>query len=96
VLSLACDPKCNSSAAIARAIAVGFPTVYKDRSFLDHCTAPRIFVQSTHDQFGPVDELEQLFQALPEPKQLFLVEAQDHFFAGALDRLEETIFSLNA
>jgi alpha/beta superfamily hydrolase len=95
VLSLACEGNTNGGAEIGRVIAVGFPTVYKDRSFLDHCTAPRIFVQSTHDQFGPVAELEQLFEALPEPKQLFLVEAEDHFFAGALDKLEETIFSLN-
>jgi alpha/beta superfamily hydrolase len=54
----------------------------------------RIFVQSTHDQFGPVEELESIYQALPEPKQLLLVDAQDHFFAGALEKLEETIFLL--
>jgi alpha/beta superfamily hydrolase len=31
---------------------------------------------------------------LPEPKRLVLVEAADHFFAGALDRLEEEIAAL--
>jgi alpha/beta superfamily hydrolase len=74
-----------------RAIAVGFPTVYKDRSFLDHCLVPRIFIQSTQDQFGPAAELEGLFAALPEPKKLIFIEAQDHFFAGALEKLEEEI-----
>ncbi len=71
-----------------RVIAVGFPSVYKDKASLDTCTTPRIFIQSTHDQFGSVGEIESIVAALPEPKQLHLIEAQDHFFAGALDALE--------
>jgi alpha/beta superfamily hydrolase len=71
-----------------RVIAVGFPTVYKDRAYLEDCTLPRIFIQSTHDQYGPVYDLEPLVAGLPEPKKLILVEAGDHFFAGALDVLE--------
>lgn len=78
-----------------RVIAAGFPTVYKDRSYLDGCTVPRIFVQSTHDQFGPVSEIEPFVAQLPEPKRLVLIEAQDHFFAGALERLEEEIAGLD-
>jgi len=77
-----------------RAIAVGFPTVYKDRSFLEDSTVPRIFVQSTHDEYGPIAELEALVAALPEPKKLVRVEARDHFFAGALDQLEAEIAGL--
>ena len=93
-LALGCETNPSAGAGIRRVIAVGFPTVYKNRTFLDNCTTPRIFVQSTHDQFGPVEELESMYQALPEPKQLLLVDAQDHFFAGALEKLEETIFLL--
>ena len=74
-----------------RVIAVGFPMVYKDRSNLEHCRAPRVFVQSTHDQYGPVEELQAITEALPEPKQLVLIEAQDHFFAGALEEFENAI-----
>ena len=70
-------------------IAVGFPAAYKDKAGLDTCTTPRVFIQSTHDQFGSVDEIESIVAALAEPKQLRLVEAQDHFFAGALDVLEQ-------
>ena len=77
-----------------RVIAVGFPTVYKDRTYLEGCTVPRAFVQSTHDEFGPVADLQAVLAGLPEPKQLVLVEAQDHFFAGALDQLEAAIISL--
>jgi alpha/beta superfamily hydrolase len=73
----------------SRVIAVGFPAAYRDKSSLDTCTTPRIFIQSTRDQFGSVEQIEEIVAALPEPKQLRLVEAQDHFFAGALDVLEE-------
>jgi len=71
-----------------RVIAVGFPASYKDKAGLDTCTTPRIFIQSTRDQFGSVEQIEAIVAALPEPKQLHLIDAQDHFFAGALDALE--------
>src|SRR5262245_23709881 len=58
-----------------RVIAVGFPTVYKDRSFLERCTAPRVFVQSAHDQYGSLEDLKPLVNTLPEPKKLVINEA---------------------
>jgi len=94
VLRLACAKEAGGLQPVRRVIAVGFPTVYKDRSYLEGCTVPRIFVQSTHDQYGPVAELEPVVAALPEPKRLVLVEAQDHFFAGALEKLEDEIAGL--
>jgi len=89
VLRLGCG-----GAGARRIIAVGFPTIFKDRSYLENCTVPRIFVQSTHDQYGAVAELEPILEALPEPKRLILVEASDHFFAGGLEQLEEAIAGL--
>jgi alpha/beta superfamily hydrolase len=89
VLQLGCE-----RAGARQVIAVGFPTVYQDRAYLDRCTVPRIFVQSTRDQYGPVEELTAFTETLPEPKQVVLVDAQDHFFAGALEKLEETIARL--
>jgi hypothetical protein len=38
--------------------------------------------------------MEAYFAALRGPKELILVEAADHFFAGALDRLEEAVFQV--
>ena len=93
-LRLGCE-NYETNPSLRRVIAVGFPTVYKNRSFLDTCTVPRVFVQSTHDQFGPVEELQPLVDALPDPKQLIWIEAQDHFFVDALEKLEETIAGLN-
>ena len=94
VLRLGCGLLAGDSARAKRVIAVGFPTVDPDRSFLEGCTVPRVFVQSTRDEFGPVEELQRLAATLPEPKQLVLIDARDHFFAGALEQLEETIVRL--
>lgn len=86
---------CEGSGA-RRVIAVGFPTTYKDNSYLQGCTVTKIFVQSTRDQYGPLSELEPLVASLTEPKKLVPVDASDHFFAGALDVLEREIASLDA
>jgi uncharacterized protein len=72
-------------------IAIGFPTVYADRSYLEDCTKHRTFIQSTHDEYGPRPELQAVFDRLPEPKQIVWVEAEDHFFKGALDELEKSV-----
>ncbi len=74
-----------------RLIAVGFPTTYKDRLYLEGCTTPRWFIQSTHDEFGPVSEIETLVASLAEPKRLTFIEARDHFFTEGLEKLEEAI-----
>ena len=75
-----------------RLIAVGFPTVYKDRAYLEGCGPRRIFIQSTQDQFGPRADLEPLVASLPA--EMHWVEAGDHFFAGALDAFEAVVQGL--
>jgi len=91
VLKLGCEIEPNPS----RVIAVGFPASYQSERLGD-CRCPRTFIQSTHDQFGPVPAMEAYFATLPEPKKLVWVEARDHFFAGALDQFEEAIFEVGA
>lgn len=93
VLRLGCEAGSDVSRA-RRIIAVGFPASLQDHSYLDGCTIPRIFIQSTHDQFGPLETWEPVVRSLPEPKRVVLVEAEDHFFAGALERLEQEIAAL--
>ena len=88
-LRLAC-----SNVGAARVIAVGYPTSYKDNTFLETCTIPRIFIHSTNDQYGPLEEWRALIASLPEPKQSIEIEASNHFFADALEILEEAISSL--
>jgi hypothetical protein len=88
VLRLGCETGAR------RVIAVGFPTVYKDGACLENCLIPRHFVQSTHDEFGPVTDLQAIVEPLPEPRSITLVEARDHFFNGALEQLEAEIARL--
>jgi len=88
------NDRSNNLGNVCRVIAVGFPTVYRDRTFLESCTVPRVFVQSTNDEFGPIEEFNAAVAGLPEPKRVILIDAQDHFFAGALEKVEEAIFGL--
>jgi hypothetical protein len=91
MLKLGCEPM-----GAARVIAVGFPTRGGELEGLLHCRASKIFIQSTRDQFGPKEELEELFARLPEPKRLVWVDAEDHFFKGALESFEDAVASLGA
>jgi alpha/beta superfamily hydrolase len=75
-------------------IAAGFPTRAGRMVELRACSTPKVFIQSTGDQYGPREELEPLFAQLPEPKRLIWIPARDHFFDGALDELEEAVRSL--
>lgn len=78
----------------SRLIALGLPTRGGDWGHLARCPAPKHFIQSTRDEYGPRAELEQIFEGFAPPKRIIWVEAHDHFFKGALDRLEEVVAGL--
>ena len=84
----------NEAAAMRRIVALGFPTRLGGTAYLERCPSPKFFIQSTRDQYGPRAEMETLFATFAEPKRLIWVEAQDHFFKGALDSLEDEILRL--
>ena len=89
ILRLGC-----SLADPARLIAVGFPAKTAGAEFLRTCAVPKFFIASTHDEYAPRPRTEALYVEIAEPKQLIWIEAEDHFFEGALDRLEETVVGL--
>lgn len=76
-------------------ISLGTPVAAEGRlytyGFLDSCTRPKLFVSGSRDQFGPEENLRQLFALAPEPKQLVLVEGADHFFEGHLAKMQAAI-----
>jgi alpha/beta superfamily hydrolase len=82
---------CALSPAPLRILAAGFPTKGQDNSYLSQCAVPKVFIQSTHDEHGPRRELEAQYSLFSEPKEIYWVEAQDHFFAGALDAFEVAV-----
>jgi alpha/beta superfamily hydrolase len=70
-------------------LAAGFSTRLGGTEYLEACTVPKSFVQSTHDQYAPRAEFEQAYATFGEPKRVVWIEAADHFFAGGLERVEE-------
>jgi alpha/beta superfamily hydrolase len=81
---------CSSTDA-QRIIAVGFVANYATEPSLAACAIPRVFISSANDEFAPKERLQQLIDAAPEPKRLVLVQAEDHFFKGALDEFEKVV-----
>jgi len=55
---------------------------------LQQVPKPKLFIQGTHDEFGPRAQLEALYDSLPGPKQIHWVEGADHFFAGKLAEVQ--------
>ena len=74
-------------------LAAGFPTSFGDSAYLESCDVPKIFIQSTHDQYGPRAAMESLYARIAGPKRLIWVESTDHFFAGGLEELEHQVRS---
>ena len=91
ILKLGCELQ-----TATRLLAVGFPTRKETFEFLSECTLPKVFISSTEDEHGPKEELEALFKDFAKPKHLIFIPAADHFFQGALDELELTIWKLMA
>lgn len=85
-LQVGCD-----DSRVARLIGIGIPVNTWDFSFLQSCGKPKLFVQGAEDQFGARNRVEEVYETLPEPKQLVFVEGADHFFAGKLDQLAGAI-----
>lgn len=79
-------------------ISLGTPVApidarHYDFDFLATCTKPKLFVSGSRDQFAPRAQLELMIASVPDPKKLVFIESADHFFAGRLRELRETIES---
>jgi alpha/beta superfamily hydrolase len=86
----------NDDDRIPALIALGLPAIpiesrVYDFEFLRTCTKPKLFVNGSRDQFAPPGKLEALVDTFSEPKKLVRIEAGDHFFAGRLREMRETI-----
>jgi len=89
-------PVACGDARVKAMIGLGLPVVPADErtyefDFLQHCSKPKLLVSGARDEFGPRSRLEPLASRLPGPTRLVLIEGADHFFAGRLRELRETI-----
>jgi len=85
-LRLACE-----SPHPALVFSVGTPAAYLGDAQLGRCGVPRVFIQSTHDQYGPREAIEHYYDSLAGAKQLIWIEARNHFFSDALDAFEKAL-----
>jgi uncharacterized protein len=76
-------------------LACGFPTTQGTAEYLETCPIPKHFIQSTRDQYAPRPDFEKNYARFADPKSLTWIEAQDHFFAGALDEFEKAVSATN-
>jgi alpha/beta superfamily hydrolase len=67
-------------------VGLGVPVHAEGRDytykFLPKCTQPKLFISGDHDQYGPRDILEGVFERALEPKRLVWIAGADHFFQG--------------
>lgn len=81
---------CNDP-RVAELVGLGLPANNSDLFFLKTCDKSKLFVQGGQDQFGSLENVGKLVEAMPDPKRLVVVEGADHFFAGKLGQVEKTV-----
>jgi hypothetical protein len=64
------------------------------RGTFGRCDVPRIFIQSTHDQYGPRETMQTYFDSLEGPKKIVWIEARNHFFSDGLDAFEKALIEV--
>ena len=80
---------------VAGLISLGTPVAVDGRvytyRFLEGCRRPKLFISGARDQYSPKENLAQLVEMAPEPKELVFVEGGDHFFEGHLPAMQAAI-----
>jgi alpha/beta superfamily hydrolase len=87
---------CAEAAAARFLLAVGFSPRLGNFEYLETCAMPKVFIQSTQDQYAPRSEFDSVYARIAPPKQVIWIDSPDHFFAGALDTLESTVRSITS
>lgn len=79
---------------VVRLISIGTPVdKYRDYEFLKNLRKPILFVQGDHDEFGSLENLKKLVNAVAENTETKLVvfENSGHFFDEHLSELRDAI-----
>jgi uncharacterized protein len=80
---------CCGDPRVKGLIGLGVPVRAEGRDytygFLPKCTASKLFIIGDHDQYGPRDVMEDVFERAPEPKRLVWIAGADHFFQGTTE-----------
>ncbi len=86
---------CCTDARVPGFAALGLPVAAEGReyrySFLAQCAMPKIFISGGADQYGPRADLVRIVASAAQPASLVLVPEADHFFAGKLELMQQTL-----
>jgi len=76
-------------------VSLGTPVSVEGRlyeyQFLSGCTAPKLFISGSQDQYSPEPALRAAFANAAEPKKLVIVPEADHFFVGKLNLMQAAL-----
>jgi hypothetical protein len=72
-------------------IGLGVPVLSTNMDFLRGVRKPKLIIQGTRDQFGPLAQVESFYGSLAVPKQIHWVQNADHFFTGKLEEVQRAI-----
>ncbi len=82
-------------ARVVGQISLGTPVSVEGRAykyeFLSRCTAPKLFISGSQDQYSPESALKEAFANAVEPKKLVIVPGADHFFVGKLNLMQAAL-----
>jgi alpha/beta superfamily hydrolase len=81
----------HDHAHVDRLIAIAPPLTMFDTTFLGSCVKPKLFLLGDHDQYCPYSALEQLDARLAGTNVLHRLTGEDHFLAGAGDRIGRAV-----
>ncbi len=80
-----------SDSRVSTLVGLGVPVDTYNFDFLRDVRKPKLILQGTRDEFGPVAQVSEFYDSLAEPKQIHWVQGAEHFFAGKLDEVQETL-----
>lgn len=73
-------------------VALGLPVRAEGRDYMYHflsgCSAPKLFISGSEDEFGPQRDVEAIVAAASPPATLVWISGGDHFFAGKLPAMQ--------
>ena len=77
---------CCGDPRVVGLVGLGLPVRAAGRDytygFLPRCTAPKLFITGSDDEFGPPEIMQQVLTTAPEPKRMVWIDGADHFFQG--------------
>jgi uncharacterized protein len=74
---------------VSHFIGLGLPLRLFDLPSLETLTIPKLIIWGDRDEYNALDKIQSVLKTIAEPKDVFLIENADHFFAGKLETVQQ-------